>query len=97
MGNVFGSNVWTLDTAGAIWSYATLGPIKIRKIIWKPSAASQSLAIDETDGGEIWTATSLAAAPAGEQELDFGGEGKWYDGLTLTTLTSGGTVYVYFD
>jgi hypothetical protein len=94
MANVYGSNVWTLDTAGAIWSYTTQGPIKISKFLWKPSAASQSLAIDETDADEIWTATSLAAAPAGEQELDFG-EGRWFDGLTITTLTAGGTLYVY--
>ncbi|MFA5234449.1 MAG: hypothetical protein WC390_08635 [Sulfurimonas sp.] len=94
MANVYGSNVWTLDTAGAIWSYTAQGPIKIRKLLWKPSAASESLAVDETDVGEIWTATSSAAAPAGEQELDFN-EGKWFDGLTLTTITAGGKLYVY--
>jgi hypothetical protein len=94
MANAFGSHVWTLDTVGAIWSYTTQGAIKIRKFIWNPSASGQSLAIDETDAGELWTSTSLAAAPAGSQELDFG-EGKWFDGLTLTTLTAGGTLYVY--
>lgn len=94
MANTFGSNVWSLDTAGVIWSYTTQGPVKVAKFLWKPSAGGQSLAIDETDGGEIWTATSLAAAPAGEQELRFEG-GKWFDGITLTTLTAGGTLYVY--
>ena len=94
MGNTFTSNCWVLDTAAAIWSYTTQGPIKIRKLIWQPSAAAQSLAVDETDVGEIWTSTSLEASPVGEQELDFG-EGKWFDGLTLTTLTAGGKLYVY--
>lgn len=94
MANTFGSNVWTLDTAGAIWSYTTQGPIKIKKIIWRPSAASETLVLDETDGGEILTTTSLAATPAGDQEFDFG-EGKWFDGLTVTTLTAGGYLYVY--
>jgi hypothetical protein len=94
MANVYGSNVWTLDTVGAIRSYTTQGAIKIMSFLWKPSAAAQSLAIDETDGGEIWTATSIAAAPAGEQLMDFG-EGKWFDGLTLTTITAGGTLRVY--
>ena len=91
MANVYDSHVWTLDTAAAI----ATGQVKVRKFLWKPSAAGQSLAINEADVGEIWTATSLAAAPAGEQELDFG-EGQWFDGITLTTLTAGGTLYVYF-
>lgn len=93
MANTFDSHVWTLDTAGAIATY----PVKVRKFIWKPSAAGQSLAIDEADGGEIWTATSTAAHPAGEQELSFedGMSGMWFDGITLTTLTAGGALYVY--
>lgn len=95
MGNTFASNCWTLDTAAAIWAYSTQGPIKIRKLIWQPSAASQTLLVSESDGGVIWSTTSLAATPAGDQELDFQ-KGKWFDGLTLTTLTSGGKLYVYF-
>ena len=91
MANVYDSHVWTLDTAAAI----STGQVKVRKLLWKPSAAGQSLALNEADGGEIWTATSLAAAPAGEQEFDFG-EGRWFDGITLTTLTAGGYLYVYF-
>lgn len=94
MSNTFGSNVWSLDTAGSIWSYTTQGPVKVKKMIWTPSAASQTLAVDETDGGEIWSATSLDATPVGDQELDFA-EGRWFDGITLTTLTSGGKLYVY--
>jgi hypothetical protein len=94
MANTYGSNVWTLDTAGAIWSYTTQGPVCVRKFVWTPSAAGQSLAVDETDVGEIWTATSLEATPVGDQELDFC-DGKWFDGITLTTLTAGGKLYVY--
>ena len=96
MANVFDSHVWTLDTTGAIWSYTTQGPLKIKKLVWLPSAASQTLLISETDGGRIWGATSLDATPVGDQELSFHGkEEGWFDGFTLTTLTSGGKLYVY--
>ena len=95
MANVFDSNVWTLDTAAAIWDYTTKGPIALRKLLWKPSAAGQTLKIAETDGGLIWESTSLAATPAGDQIMEFWDTGKWFDGMTLTTLTAGGKLYVW--
>ncbi len=97
MANTFGSHVWTLDTAGAIWSYTTQGPIKISKIIFEPSASGQSAALDETDGGELCTFnSSIDATPIGDQEFTFPG-GKWFDGLTLTSISSGAKVKIYFD
>lgn len=96
MANTYGSNVWKLDTTGVIWPYATQGPIAIKKLIWHPSAASQSLLVSESDGGIIWEPqASLAAGAAGEQVIEFWDEGRWFDGLTLTTLTAGGVLYVY--
>ena len=91
MANAYGSTVWTLDTAGAIFPSA----IKIKKMVWVPNAAGDDLAVDEADGGEIWTVTdALTGGVAGKEEIDFA-EGKWFDGLTLTTI-GGGKLYVYF-
>ena len=95
MGNTFGSNVWVIDTAAALWDYTTKGSVPIRKLIWKPSDASQTLIIKETDGAVIWSTTSLAETPAGDQTIEFFDEGKWFDGLTVDTITSGGVLYVY--
>lgn len=97
MGNSYHSNMWLLDTAGAIWSYTTKGPIKLRKLVWHPAAAADQLLVSETDGGVIWQPeNALAGGAAGVQSIDFGDDGEWYDGFTLTTLTAGGKLHVYF-
>lgn len=96
MANVYHSNVWVLDTTGVIWPYTTQGPIAIKKLVWHPSAAAQTLLVSESDGGVIWSPeASLAGGAAGEQVIEFWDSGKWFDGLTLTTLTAGGKLHVY--
>jgi hypothetical protein len=94
MSNSYGAHVWVIDTASAttIWSDRIL----IRRMIWNPSAANQSLIVKDANGKTIWEApTSLDGGSIGAQEIDFG-SGKWFDGLAVTTLT-GGKLFVYIN
>ena len=99
MANSFGPNSWKIDSTANLWDYKTKGPLAIRKLCWLPSAAGQSLLINENSGstptGIIWETSSLTFAPAGEQIIEFWDNGKWFDGMTLTTMTAGGVLYVY--
>lgn len=91
MANSSTHNPWTLDTAGTIKSHA----VKIKKMIWHPSAASQTLLAKDLSGNPILPQkTSLAASPAGVESYDFG-DGVWVYGFVLTTLTAGGSLTVY--
>jgi hypothetical protein len=64
-------------------------------MIWKPSAAGQTLVVSESDGGVIWSDTSATGTPAGDRIIEFWDDGRSFDGFTLTTLTAGGKLYVY--
>ena len=92
MANVSTHNPWTLDTAATIKSHA----VKIKKMVWHPSAGSQTLLVSDTSENPLFPSqTSIAAGDTvGAVEYDFG-DGFWAQGFVLTTLTATGTLTVY--
>jgi len=98
MANAFQDGVWILDTADTSKClHVGPAPVYIKRLVWQPSAASQTLTIKDKDAEVKVSETSLAASPAGELTLDFGSSPLYMMGFILHTLTSGGTLYVYLD
>ena len=91
MANAYGERYWLLDTAGTIMS----NPVRVESMLWRPSAAAQTLTVKDTAADVILDETSLAAAPAGEKAFYFGERGLQMNGFVLTTLTAGGYLHVY--
>lgn len=81
---------WVLDTTGTI----TSGRVKVRKFRLVPAAAAALASIQNAAGD---TQAALAAAANGtSDEIDFGPNGKWIDGIKLATLSgTGAKLYVY--
>ena len=93
MANNFLGNPWLLDTAGATsaWAY----PVWINKMIWhEPTAGDVLLVKDGVSGNTIWSKTALAGG-AGIDEVFLLSDTDNFPGFYVTTLTSGGTLYVY--
>jgi hypothetical protein len=69
------------------------GQIKIRKLVWSPTAAA-SFILQDGAGNTILTLTPPAAAVV---NIDFGDEGLTFGatGHKVSTLSGGGTVYLY--
>lgn len=94
MPNAFGNKRWTLDTAQTKPLLGITENIKVRRVQFKPAAATNALILKDKDGVTKETDTATAAASAGGTiEHDYGDDGILYRGMVLDTL-SGGTVYV---
>jgi len=91
MANDSDARTWLLDTAATIDVDA---PICIAKMIWHPSAASQTLLVQNGAGKRIWGATSLTGAPAGDTEWINPSPMMAFCGFTLATITATGTLEV---
>jgi len=91
MANAYAARTWLLDTAAVI---VTSNPVHIAKMIWRPSAAGQTLLVENGAGARIWGASSLAATPAGNETWDNPLPNMPFSGFKLTTITSSGTLEV---
>jgi hypothetical protein len=91
MANQSTARTWLLDTAGVIEADR---PVHVAKMIWKPSAASQTLLVQNGAGGYIWGSTSLTGTPAGDQTWDNPSPNMPFIGFKLATLTATGTLQV---
>lgn len=81
---------WIIDTAATI----TVNNRRIVGMVWKPSAASESLIIHDRYGREIWNQTSLAASPAGDLVFDQS-EPFLARGFVVNTITASGVLWVW--
>lgn len=88
MANDSTSNPWVLDTAAVIRT----GPVKIKKMIYKPSASADDMTIIDNGGKTIWDVNALAAAEAGNEEFTI--DDYVANGFNLSVI-DGGTLYVY--
>jgi hypothetical protein len=82
--------VWKLLPADAGVTVHYNARIYIKELYWfNPTASGDDLLLVDMDGNTIWKAQ--AEANNGSQSLLLEG---WYNGLVLTTLTSG-ELYIY--
>lgn len=86
---------WVIDTGGAgATGTITADRVKIRKFRLVPAAAASLASITNT-AGDVQAAMAAAANGAAD-EIDFGPNGKWVDGIKVPTLSgSGAKLYVY--
>jgi hypothetical protein len=87
MANNTKGNPWTLDTAGVI----TTAPLKIKRIVWVPSADSDDILIQDNGGHNTWSMKAIAAGSDIEYEKVLETS---VNGFNLVTI-DGGTAYVY--
>lgn len=81
MANDISSNPWFIDTAGVLYK----DKVKIKRLVWTQQAtAGDSLVLKDINGQII--IQSKAYQPNFNQEFAYDG---WFNGLDLTTLTSG--------
>jgi hypothetical protein len=93
MANEYGPGYWKIDTTGIL----TTSDMYLEKIVFQPSAASQAVTIKDSEGNTFWgTSNALAATPIGNVTEDFR-KSKKIRGINITALTSGATLYLYFD
>ena len=96
MGNTYGLNMWNLDTQGT----DITDKLRVQRIEWYPAAVDNDLLIEESATAEdIMRCRAKIAAGANMEEIgaiyrDFGGQGRDFWGLKLTTL-DGGVVRVF--
>ena len=95
MSNNVKPRVWVLDTASNTADLWSGGPVCISKMEWKPSAGAQTLLVKDRAANVIWSKTSLAAAPAGDEVWEAPSGHMTFNGFILHTMTTGGTLYVY--
>jgi len=94
-GNAFtdATGVWFIDTAAAIET----GPVTITRIFFYPGAASDTIALTDASGNELFSLT------AGDtyyetMHVDFTGEdggGRRVPSLTIGTLTASRTANIW--
>lgn len=81
MANDISANPWYLDTTGVIYP----SKVKIKRVVWSEQvAAGDTLLLSDSNGKKVIASKAYAANFT--QEFAYDG---WFDGLTLTTLTSG--------
>ena len=96
MGNTYGLNVWNLDTQGT----DITDKVRVQRIEWYPAAVDNDLLIEESSTGEdIMRCRAKIASGANMEEIgtivrNYGGRGRDFQGLKLTTL-DGGVVRVF--
>ena len=90
MSNVSVGNPWILDTAETIRTT----PVKVTKMVCKPQASGNDITVTDGAGRTMWDVDALAAAPAGEVEIDFG-EGIWFPGFIVSVIDGTSTLTVY--
>jgi hypothetical protein len=92
MANDFGTGQWVLDTTGDL----TASPKKIKMIIFKPSAADDAVVLSDMLGHVFWKfSAAIAATPIGDK-IEVWPEGQDVDGLSLTALSAGAELIIYF-
>lgn len=92
MANAYGPREWVLDTTGII----TTMKVRVDRMEWIPNAASDDLLVSNTAGDVIWEVTdALVGGLAGKESISFGEGGHDTEGFVLTTLSQGGTLYVW--
>jgi len=96
MSNDVAANPLIIDTAAATVLITSF--LKVTKFRWIPSAASQAVVVKDKGGIVRWAGNTIAAATeVGEYpDSDFHPPLKM-DGLIVSTLTSGGFLYIYLD
>lgn len=91
MANVYGHNIWKLDTAGVI----SHDRLRVKKMEFLPNAASDDLVVVDDNGEDVWRVTNaLAGGRAGLEAIDFS-EGQDVDGLNVSTLGASCVLTVY--
>jgi len=99
MSNVVTSEkMWTLDTQSATALVACGTPVYIKKLVLKPAGRNDSVIIQEYDSsGSARTGIVIAGDGVDTkiQQMDWN-PSRRLNGMILSTLTSGATLYVYF-
>jgi len=88
MSNITTGNVWKLDTAELV----TANPVYVKRIRYLPDAEADQLVITDNGGNEIWNQTAIAAGDDIDYWLEVEGS---VNGITVSTLTASGVVWVY--
>jgi hypothetical protein len=95
MANDLTKNPWVIDTAAttAIWT----GPVHINRMEFLPGASGDDLVVTDKNSGAIWSVTNaVTGGRAGLETIDLRGVPP-YQGMIVSTLTSGSYLYVYLD
>jgi hypothetical protein len=90
MANNFSARTWIIDTAGTTSKYT--GPVYIGRISWHPTAAGQSLVVEDGRGNIQWQVTSVAAgndASSGIEDWPNPEHKMPWDGFYVPTMTAG--------
>jgi hypothetical protein len=94
--NTTNPRYWSLDTAGVIVACGT--PVKVRRFVFEPAAASQVAVIQEYDpAGSLMNAHRIPAGASDASPVTINWVPSWqFNGFKLSSIT-GGTLYVYIE
>lgn len=93
MSNSLGARFWKIDTAAELITERRV----VLRMKFVPGAVGDDCVVTNTAGETFFEVIdSSIAGNIGSQTFDVGHNGWWTDGITVSTLTAGSILYIWF-